>query len=31
MEELAKDSTVGDTMYVKKSMIKKILKVGKHL
>ena len=30
MEELAKDSAVGDTMYDKKSVIEKILEVGKH-
>ena len=30
LEELAKDSAVGDTMYDKKSVIEKILEVGKH-
>ena len=30
LEELAKDSAVGETMYDKKSVIEKILEVGKH-
>ena len=30
LEELAKDSAVGDTMYDKRSVIEKILEVGKH-
>ena len=30
LEELAKDTAVGDTMYEKKSVIEKILTVGKH-
>ena len=31
LEELAKDTAVGDTMYDKKSVIEKILDVGKHV
>ena len=30
LEELAKDSAVGDTMYEKRSVIEKVLEVGKH-
>jgi len=30
LEELVKDSAVGDTMYEKKSVIEKVLEVGKH-
>ena len=30
LEQLAKDTAVGDTMYDKKSVIEKILEVGKH-
>ena len=30
LEELAKDSAVGDTMYDKRSVIEKILEIGKH-
>ena len=30
LEKLSKDTAVGDTMYDKKSVIEKILEVGKH-
>ena len=30
LEQLVKDSAVGDTMYEKKSVIEKVLEVGKH-